>query len=66
MLIAQTRPVTKPLLERYEVQILIGFITDIVSLEDNNGFVQMKSENPVSKGESLVISLIILLTNRGG
>lgn len=49
----------------YEVQILIGFTADTVSLTDNKGFVLTNSENLISKGESVVISLIILLTNRG-
>lgn len=62
----QTRLLPVPLLEFSEVQMLIGSITDTVSLEDNRSFVLMKSENLVSKGESFVISLIIRLTNRGG
>lgn len=49
-------------LERHDVQIPIGFIADTVSSEDNAGFV-LKASSP--KGESFVISLIILLTNRG-
>lgn len=39
-----------PSKEHYEVQILIGFNTDTVSLEDNTSFVPTKSENLVSKG----------------
>lgn len=41
------------LLEHYKGQILIGFISDTMSLEDNNSFVLMKSENLVSKGGKL-------------
>lgn len=57
-------PVPSSLLKHHGVQILIGFLSDTMSLGDNNSFVPTKSESFVSKGESFVISLIILKTNR--